>query len=227
MKEKMRVGAVLLLLGSLVACAGGGTSTTTTPTTRPLPSAKPPGAAANGSKQGSVKVVSEDAPAPEGEDAAAQGAGNQAPAIQVDAQAQPAVNVAQEWIGVIDQGGYSASWSATGQPVRGAVTQEQWVSSLTSVRQPLGAVSSRQLTAAQYTTTLQGAPEGQYVVIQYDTDFASAPDMVETITAMLEPDGQWRVVGYLIKSAAEMQQQQQGQQPPAEGQQPPPPPPGA
>jgi hypothetical protein len=224
MKVLMGVGAVLLLIGSVVACAGGGSSPTSTPTARPLPSARPPGAApANGSKQGTVKVISEDAPPPEGAPAATQ----TAPQVQVEERAQPAVNVAQEWIGVIDQGGYSASWSATGQPVRGAVTQEQWVSSLTSVRQPLGEVASRQLTAAQYTTTLQGAPEGQYVVIQYDTDFASAPDMVETVTAMLEPDGQWRVVGYLIKSAAEMQQQQQGQQPPAEGQQPPPPPPGA
>lgn len=234
MMEKMTVGAVLLLVGSLAACSGGGQSTATTPAGRPLPSANPGGATAS-TGQGKVKVISEDAPPPEGADVAAQGAGTQpAPAIQVDAQAQPAVDVAQEWIGVVDQGGYAASWSAAGQPVRGAVTQDQWVSSLTSVRQPLGAMSSRQLTAAQYTTSLPGAPAGQYVVIQYNTDFASVPDMVETVTAMLESDGQWRVVGYQIKSAAEMQQQQQGQQPPAdqqppaEGQQPsPPPPPGA
>jgi hypothetical protein len=46
---------------------------------------------------------------------------------------------------------------------------------------------------------LPGAPEGRYVVIQYETVFENKASAVETITPMLDPDGAWRVSGYLIR----------------------------
>jgi hypothetical protein len=67
------------------------------------------------------------------------------------------------------------------------------------VRDPLGKVLSRALKSATYTTTLPGAPDGQYVVIQYDTAFEHKKSAVETITSMLDKDGTWRVSGYFIK----------------------------
>jgi len=51
---------------------------------------------------------------------------------------------------------------------------------------------------AQLTTTLPGTPEGEYVVIQFKTNYANKPDSVETITPMLA-DVSWRVSGYFIK----------------------------
>lgn len=66
-------------------------------------------------------------------------------------------------------------------------------------RKPLGAVLSRTFKLAKYSTSLPGAPDGQYVVIQYDTSFENKKSAVETITPMLDRDGQWRVSGYFIK----------------------------
>ena len=50
-----------------------------------------------------------------------------------------------------------------------------------------------------YVTELPGAPDGQYVVIQFKTAFANKQSAIETVTPMLEEDGRWLVAGYFIK----------------------------
>jgi len=42
-------------------------------------------------------------------------------------------------------------------------------------------------------------PDGEYVVIQYDSSFEHKQSAVETVTPMLDKDGKWRVSGYYIK----------------------------
>jgi hypothetical protein len=49
------------------------------------------------------------------------------------------------------------------------------------------------------TRNVPGAPAGEYVVIQYDTQFENAASAIETITPMHEKDGSWKVCGYYIK----------------------------
>jgi len=53
--------------------------------------------------------------------------------------------------------------------------------------------------ATRYTTTLPGAPDGEHVVIQFDSSFTNKKTAVETITPMFDKDGVWRVSGYYIK----------------------------
>jgi hypothetical protein len=48
-------------------------------------------------------------------------------------------------------------------------------------------------------TTLPGVPDGEYVVVQFDTSFEKKKTAIETVTPMKEPDGRWRVSGYFIK----------------------------
>jgi hypothetical protein len=52
-----------------------------------------------------------------------------------------------------------------------------------------------------FQTDLPNAPKGEYVVIQYKTEFAGAGTVLETITPMLDKDGKWRVSGYFVKPA--------------------------
>ena len=68
-----------------------------------------------------------------------------------------------------------------------------------AARGPLGKLISRKEKSATFATSLPGAPDGQYVVIQYDSVFEHKRTAVETITPMLEKDGSWRVSGYFIK----------------------------
>ena len=69
----------------------------------------------------------------------------------------------------------------------------------TGVRKPLGELLSRKVKSKQLVEKLPGAPDGKYVVIQYDATFQNKASAVETVTPMLDPDGQWRVSGYFIK----------------------------
>ncbi|MDD5138124.1 MAG: DUF4019 domain-containing protein, partial [Candidatus Omnitrophica bacterium] len=47
-------------------------------------------------------------------------------------------------------------------------------------------------------TTLPGAPDGEYVIVQFDTTFENKKSSVESVTMSLEADGRWRVSGYFI-----------------------------
>jgi hypothetical protein len=58
---------------------------------------------------------------------------------------------------------------------------------------------SRTLKSASYAKSLPGAPDGEYVVIQFDATFEKKQSAIETVTPMKEPDGRWRVSGYFIK----------------------------
>jgi hypothetical protein len=112
---------------------------------------------------------------------------------------QKAVTAAKAWLALIDNGDYGKSWETADEYFQNAVAPLQWQQSLTAARKPLGKVVSRQLTSKQYTTSLPGAPDGQYVVIQFETSFENKRSAVETITPMVNTDGQWRVAGYYIK----------------------------
>jgi hypothetical protein len=120
-------------------------------------------------------------------------------AFSQNAPEKAAANAAEKWLALADAGDYSASWSEAAQFFKNSVTKSQWVQMMNASRTPLGKTLSRKLKAARYTTTLPGAPDGQYVVIQYDTSFANKRSAVETVTPMLDQDGQWRVSGYFIR----------------------------
>jgi len=48
-------------------------------------------------------------------------------------------------------------------------------------------------------TEMPGAPDGQYVVMQFDTSFTNKKTAVETVTVGPKQDGQWKASGYYIK----------------------------
>ena len=110
-----------------------------------------------------------------------------------------AMTASGAWLKLLDDGQYAASWQQAGSFFRDHITSDAWARQIAAVRQPLGAMKSRKFKAAQYATQLPGAPAGQYVVIQYDTDYANKADAVETVTPMLDKDGKWRVSGYYIR----------------------------
>ena len=103
------------------------------------------------------------------------------------------------WLALVDTGKWAESWDEAAQFFKAAVTKDQWLSALGTVRTPLGKVLSRKLKSATYTKTLPGAPDGEYVKIQYDTSFEHKQAAVETVVPMLDKDGKWRISGYFIK----------------------------
>jgi len=110
-----------------------------------------------------------------------------------------AVTAAGAWLSLVDEGNYAESWNQAAALFKSAVTKEQWLNSMKGFRVPLGKMLLRKLKSKQYTKTLPGAPDGEYVVIQYETTFENKKSAVETVTPMLDKDGKWRVSGYYIK----------------------------
>ena len=110
-----------------------------------------------------------------------------------------AQTAALAWLGLIDAGDYAGSWAQAAEYFRGAVTQPGWVGVLTGARAPLGALRSRTLQGAQLVRSLAGAPDGSYVVMQFDTQFEKKQAAGETVTFVQEPDGAWRAAGYFIR----------------------------
>ncbi len=103
------------------------------------------------------------------------------------------------WLALVDSGKYADSWQESSSLFKAHVSQEQWKNMVGATRDPLGKVTSRKLKSATYTKTLPGAPDGDYVVIQYETSFEHKQSAMETVTPMLDKDGKWRVSGYFIK----------------------------
>lgn len=109
-----------------------------------------------------------------------------------------ALESAGQWINLVDNRQYAESWDAAAGYFQAAVGREKWLESLQAVRSPLGKVVSREVKSKRYVTALPGAPDGEYVVIRYQTSFENKKTGIETVTPMLDKDGKWRVSGYFI-----------------------------
>lgn len=110
-----------------------------------------------------------------------------------------ALAAAKDWLALVDAGNYAESWETSSSLMRGAVTRDHWTAALNAVRKPLGKVLSRTEKNKKFTRSLPGAPDGEYVMIQFDTSYENKKSAVETITPMKDKDGKWRVSGYFIK----------------------------
>jgi hypothetical protein len=110
-----------------------------------------------------------------------------------------ALSAAEKWLVIVDSEKYTESWKETAELFRNAVKPNQWEQSMRAVRKPLGKLISRKVKTKVYKSSLPGAPDGEYVVIQFETSFENKKAAVETITPMMDKDGVWRVSGYYIK----------------------------
>ncbi len=115
------------------------------------------------------------------------------------AKEKSALDAAEKWLVLVDRGSYGESWAEAADYLQIAIPQKQWEQALQSVRKPIGKRISRKVIGKNFSTSLPGAPDGEYVVIQYETSFENKKSAVETVTPMLDKDGAWRVAGYFIK----------------------------
>lgn len=112
---------------------------------------------------------------------------------------QAALVATRAWLGWVDSGDFAKSWSEASSLFRAAVDEADWVKQVSTARKPFGKLISRRVGKTTYATSLPGAPDGQYVVIEMKSTFENKDSAVETITPMLDKDGQWRVSGYYIR----------------------------
>ena len=110
-----------------------------------------------------------------------------------------AQSAAKSWLALTDAAEYSRSWEQAAVLFQTTVSKSNWQNAIQSARSPLGSLKSRTVKSATFTKSLPGVPDGEYVVIQYDSQFEHKPNAIETVTTMREKDGSWKVSGYFIK----------------------------
>lgn len=110
-----------------------------------------------------------------------------------------ALEAASEWLNLTDNGQYAESWDLAAELFKKAVEKDAWEKQMIAFREPLGKVVSRKVIKKKYMTSVHGAPDGEYVLIQYSTSFENKKKAIEIVTPVKDKDGQWRVSGYFIK----------------------------
>ena len=116
-----------------------------------------------------------------------------------ESREEAARKAAESWLALVDAGQYGQSWDEAAAFFKSKVPREKWEQMVASVRGDLGEFQSREFLAMQYTKELPGAPDGEYVVIQFRAAYAKKKSAIETVTPMLDADGRWRVSGYFVK----------------------------
>lgn len=105
---------------------------------------------------------------------------------------------AKEWLKIVDVGEYVESWQKSDAFLKSQLTQTESSAALTGVRTPLGQVRSRSELGAKEYSSLPGVPDGEYLVIQFQTEFQNKTSATETLT-LSKSSGDWLPVGYFIK----------------------------
>jgi hypothetical protein len=116
-----------------------------------------------------------------------------------DKKVDAAVKAAESWLRTIDGGNYGKSWDEASSIFKSALTREKWNEAQQQARAPLGKESARKLWGAEHKDSLPSAPAGEYAVMQFNTNFVYKSGAVETVTMVLENDGNWRAAGYYIR----------------------------
>ncbi|XOV83269.1 MAG: DUF4019 domain-containing protein [bacterium] len=125
----------------------------------------------------------------------AQGCATNAVAEQDPLDAQNAVVA---WLQLLDSKDYDATYRATASFFKQRVTAEQWQAQVSQVRSALGETLSRQAINASYSNKLSDTKVGDYIIFEFQTEFAGQSRAVETVTVAL--DGRiWRTVGYFVR----------------------------
>ncbi|WP_322963509.1 helix-turn-helix domain-containing protein [Sphingomonas fuzhouensis] len=104
-----------------------------------------------------------------------------------------AVEAAQRFVQLIDQGRWADSYRMTTTSFRRLNTEQVWAATSDKVRTPLGKTVSRTLLSQDDIP----APPAGYRMVRFNTRFGNSADVVETVTLERE-DGEWRVAGIYV-----------------------------
>jgi hypothetical protein len=123
-----------------------------------------------------------------------------APAGAQDMEAiSQAKAAAAAWLALVDAGNYATSWEQSAGLFKAALSKSSWASAVRAKRAPLGALKLREVNSTAFTRKMPGAPDGEYVVIMYASQFENRANATEIVTPVREKDGSWRVSGYDIR----------------------------
>jgi hypothetical protein len=106
------------------------------------------------------------------------------------------------WLEKNDDGKYAESWQDASELFRENVSKETWVKQMESGRPGLGKCLQRKANSVMPMTELpspSGPMKGDFLMVNFYTDFANAKNLAELVTFEKDANGEWKVSGYYIK----------------------------
>jgi len=105
---------------------------------------------------------------------------------------------ARQWLTLLDDGNYTDAYKQISAGARREISGDAWSKKMTTMRTPLGAMSSRTLKDVKLGKLRQGMRDGQTASVRYDTAFARNATAIESIDLVSE-NGSWTVADYTVK----------------------------
>ncbi|WP_296722444.1 DUF4019 domain-containing protein [Erythrobacter sp.] len=105
---------------------------------------------------------------------------------------------ARDWLALIDASDWGRAIETSGRSMRDSLSAQQLAQAVTSAREPFVAIESRTLAANAAASALPGLPAGEYLILEFGSEFSNRKDAVERVVLGKE-DGRWKVIGYFIR----------------------------
>ena len=102
------------------------------------------------------------------------------------------------YLELLDQGRYQDAWQAMAPLFRSLHIQQEWQQRISTIRNAYGPVISREFARSSYRHTYRNAPDGEYLIFQFDNVFTHKAKGVETIVLQCLPASDCVTVDYII-----------------------------
>lgn len=117
------------------------------------------------------------------------------------AEGQAAQEAADAWLVPVDSMDYRTSYQQASPLLQEQTSETQWVQTLRTTFGAMGSFISRAPQGREFRTALPGAPEGEYVIVTYNSRYTQAEDAVETVVMAKSATGEWQTAGYDVRPA--------------------------
>ena len=107
-------------------------------------------------------------------------------------------DAAVKFLYLIDNKEYAQSWEVSSAHLKKTVNKDDWVEKLAQIRDAAGTVVERVKDDVTYLEAAGDLPQGEYVVIRFNSKFSKKPRVIESVTLFLGDKDQWRVAGYFL-----------------------------
>lgn len=104
---------------------------------------------------------------------------------------------AEKWLALIDQGNYKDAYKQGSRHGQDHATFEEWEPQVRAMRDGVGEMQQRNFTSAKATKSMAGAPDGDYMVLEFASAFAKKAKASESVM-MSREGGTWKGCGYFI-----------------------------
>ena len=96
---------------------------------------------------------------------------------------------AKQWLTLVDDKNYTDAYKQMGLAAQGKIASAPWAQKLSSTRDPMGAMASRDIKSINLS--------GQSATVQFESSFAHKAQAIETVQ-LVSDKGAWSVVGYNV-----------------------------